>query len=329
MDILSPPFERGLAVGRAGMIAGCVALAAVAAGAGAAGAPRTSPAPPPADLTGTWTNAWYTDLQRPKDFKALVATPAEAEAYEAPRRALNGMIVDKDDELGQAASEFNDKGPGLARIRGEIRTSWITDPADGKVPFTQEAKARLRIGKEPVETYDNVEDRPTDERCLSARGAGAPILNSPDTNLIQIVQTPGDIVIVSEKNHDARVILMGPPPAWAPRDWMGVSLGRWRGKTLVVETTGRRPGVTRVGGLSLSDRGRVVEEFTRTGPAEITYRIHVEDTTLYTRPWRAEITFRPAGRMYEVACHEGNYSLPSILSAARQAEAPGKAKGTP
>ena len=325
-------------MGKAGMIAGCLALAA----AGMAGAgPRKAPAPPPAvspaDLDGTWTNAWYTDLQRPKEFKALVATPAEAEAYEAPRRALNGMIVEKDDELGQAASEFNDKGPGLARIRGEIRTSWITDPADGKVPFTQEARARLGIGKEPVEKLDNVEERPTDERCLTARGAGAPILNSPDTNLIQIVQTKGDIVIVSEKNHDARVILMGPPPpAWAPRDWMGVSLGRWRGRTLVVETTGRRPGVTRVGGLSLSDRGRVVEEFTRTGPAEITYRIYVEDTSLYTRPWRAEITFRPAGRMYEVACHEGNYSLPSILSAARQAEAAvaaaggkGEAKGTP
>jgi hypothetical protein len=318
---------------RGAIVGGVLGLAAAG---GAMAGPPARPAPHP-DLSGVWTNAWYTDLQRPKEFKALVATPAEAEAYEAPRRALNGMIVDADDKLGQAASEFNDKGPGLARIRGEIRTSWIVDPADGKIPYTQETKARLNIGKEPVEKYDNIEDRPTDERCLTARGAGAPILNSPDTNLIQIVQTPGDIVIVSEKNHDARIIRMGGDARPAPRDWMGVSVGRWRGATLVVETTGRRLGVTRAAGINLSGGARVVEEFTRTGPAEITYRFYVEDFSLYTRPWRAEMVFRPAeGRLYEVACHEGNYSLPSILSAARQAErappaAPTEvaAKGTP
>ena len=284
------------------------------------------PKAPPGDLTGTWTNAWYTDLQRPAEFKALVATPKEAEAYEAPRRALNGMIVEKDDELGQAEAEFNDKGPGLARIRGEIRTSWIVDPVDGRIPFADEVRVRLGIGKPPVDKYDNVEDRPTDERCLTARGQGAPILNSPDTNTIQIVQTPGDIVIVSEKNHDARIIRMdGAAPApWEPRDWMGVSVGHWRGATLVVETTRRRPGLSRVGGLFLSGAARVVEEFTRTGPAEITYTFYVEDFSLYTRPWRAEMVFRPAdGLLYEYACHEGNYSLPSILSGARQTDATG------
>ena len=102
---------------------------------GVAGAAAAEPPAAPHDLTGTWTNAWSTELQRPKDFQALKATPEEAEAYEKPRRALNGMIVEKDDELGQAEAEFNDKGPGLARIRGEIRTSWIVDPVDGRIPY--------------------------------------------------------------------------------------------------------------------------------------------------------------------------------------------------
>ena len=293
-----------------------------------AGPVSAQPPGPPGDLTGTWTNAWYTDLQRPKGFKGLVATPEEAEAYEAPRRALNGMIVEEDDETGQAEAEFNDKGPGLARIRGEIRSSWIVDPVDGRIPYADDTRARLGIGKPPVEAYDNVEQRDTDERCLTAKGQGAPILNSPDTNTIQIVQTPGDIVIVSEKNHDARVIRMdgAPLPAWEPRDWMGVSVGHWRGATLVVETTHRRAGLTRVGGLTLSGAGRVTEEFTRTGPAEITYTFRVEDFSLHTRPWRGEMVFRPAeGLLYEYACHEGNYALPSILSAARQAEAEAEA----
>jgi hypothetical protein len=303
-------------VGTAGA---CVAAVLLGVGAAQAG-PKARAAP--ADLTGVWTNGWYTDLQRPKEFKALIATPYEAEAYEAPRRRLQGMVVAKDDELGQAEAEFNDKGPGLARIRGEIRSSWIVDPADGKVPYRPEVKEKLGIGKPPVQVYDNVEDRPTMERCLTATGAGAPIINSPDTNFVQIVQTAGAVVIVSEKNHDARVVrLDGPRGPHEPPSWIGVSIGRWEGRTLVVETTGRRPGITRMG-VTVSDHTRVVERFTRTGPRELTYLFEVEDPTLFTQRWKAEMVFRASDQpMYEFACHEGNYALPSILSAARQAEA--------
>jgi hypothetical protein len=301
--------------------------------------PRARPASahdlPSHDLTGVWTNAWYTKLERPKAFKALVATPAEAVAYEAPRRALHGEIASVKDVLGQNESEFPDNGPGLARIRGEIRSSWIVDPPDGKVPWTAEARARLYIGTHPPDDFDNVEARDTEERCLTAPGAAAPILNSHDANLIQIVQTPGWLAIVGEKNHDTRIVRLegaGPAPAPGPdprgagvRNWAGSSVGRWEGATLVVETTGLRPGLTKIqDALTLSDHARVVERFTRTGPAEIAYLFEVEDPSLFTRPWRGEMIFRPAeGQIYEYACHEGNYSLPSILAAARQGNQPG------
>jgi hypothetical protein len=311
-------------------------LGAAAALVGAGGAARAAPAaklPPFGDLTGVWTNGWYTWLERPKDFKTLIVTPAQAEAFEAPRRALNGDLLDPHDTLGQATSEFPDQGPGLARIRGEIRSSWIVDPPDGRVPWTKEALARRPSGDEPPELFDNVETRPTDERCLTASGAGAPILNSHDTNLIQIVQTRDCVVIVSEKNHDARIVRLGValrPGESTPgfSGWMGVSIGRWEGATLVVETSGLRPGLTKLNdALSLSDHSRVVERFTRSGLREITYEFEVADPTLFTRPWRGEMVFRPAeGQLYEVACHEGNYSLPSILAAARQGNQ-GPAKG--
>ena len=290
---------------------------------GARPAPAPS-APAARSLTGVWTNAWYTRLERPKALKSLVVTAEDAEAFEAPRRAMGGGIAGPEDVVGQATSEFPENGPGLARIRGEIRSSWIIDPPDGKIPWSAEARARLGLDKRPVEDFDNVEARPTEERCLTAAGAGAPILNSYDGNIVQIVQTPDSVVIVSEKNHDARIVRLGdgprPPAAAGVFGWMGASVGRWDGATLVVETTGLRPGVTRFGnGLLLSDRSRVVERFTRTSPTEIHYLFEVEDPTLFTRPWRAEMVFRPAaGRLYEYACHEGNYSLPSILSAARQ-----------
>lgn len=306
--------SRGVAMRRATIAGTALWLASTGA---MAGGP-----PPGVDFTGTWTNAWYTQLQRPKEFKALIATPEEAEAYEAPRRALNGMMVAKDDVLAQAEAEFNDMGPGLARIRGEIRSSWITEPADGRVPWRDDMKKALRIGEPRIEEYDHVEQRPSDERCLTARGAGAPILNSPDTNLIQVVQTPDHVVIVSEKNHDARIVRLGAAigPV-APGGWMGASVGRWEGATLVVTTQGFRSGLTRTNGYTVSDKARVTERFMRTGPREITYLFEVEDPSLYTQVWRGEMVFRKEDAlMYEFACHEGNYSLPGILAGARQAE---------
>jgi hypothetical protein len=99
-------------------------------------------------------------------------------------------------------------------------------------------------------------------------------------------------------------------------------VGRWEGQTLVVETTGLRPGVTLINRqLLLSDRAKVVERFTRTGANEIAYDFRVTDESLFTGPIRGEMVFRPAeGRMFEYACHEGNYSLPNMLRGYRVSE---------
>jgi hypothetical protein len=305
-------------------------LLALAAALGLAGAAPVKAGPKPAmsrDLSGTWTHAWYTRLQRPKAFKALVATAAEAEAFEAPRRDSHGEIYAKEDELGQAQSEFPDNGPGLARIRGEIRSSWITDPADGRIPWRPGARKRADVdAEEEPNRLDGVEQRPTDERCLTASGNGAPLLNAHDSNVLQLVLTRDHLAIVSENNHGVRIVRIvadaAAPRAAEPPAWFGHSLGHWEDATLVVETAGFRPGFTKIADdLVLSDQARVVERFTRTGPAEITYAFEVADPSLFTRPFRGEMVWRPAaGLIYEYACHEGNYSLPGILSAARQTE---------
>lgn len=83
-------------------------------------------------------------------------TPAEAEAYEAPRRALGGMLPDKENGLGQSESEFNERGHALARGSGQIRSSWIVDPADGQIPNRAAAKSRLGLDK----------DKPTERRPI-------------------------------------------------------------------------------------------------------------------------------------------------------------------
>jgi len=303
------------------------------------------------DLTGVWTNAWYTHLERPAGFKGLAATPAEVAAFMAPRKAHGGEVVDNpQDVLGQNASEFPDNGPGLAPIRGELRTSWIVEPADGKIPWKKDLPPSVRAFGQPSANFDNPEARDQEERCLINPGTAAPILNDHDANLVQLVQTGsaragGWLAIFGEKNHQVRVVRILPSGATAaggaaaapdPRaagitDWLGASVGRWEGETLVVETAAFRPGLTMVTRqLLVSDKARVTERFTRTrsgpAPGEIAYGFEVTDETLYSAPIRGEMVFRPAeGRIFEYACHEGNYGMANILAGARAAPPGAKA----
>jgi hypothetical protein len=119
---------------------------------------------------------------------------------------------------------------------------------------------------------------------------------------------------------------------------MGDSIGWWEGDTLVVETTNFNPSDRwrwNAGDwIPLSSGARIVEQFTRTGPAELIYRFVVEDPANYTQAWRGEHPFRATtARTFEYACHEGNYALTNILAGGRaQDEAAAKgalAKGTP
>jgi len=298
-------------------------LAAAGAAAAMAGAARAAPFRR-RDLEGAWTLATYTDVERPKEVAGLVMTEAEARAYEAPRRQFGGMLPSKPGEVGQTESEFTDRGDGLARVHGQIRSSWIVDPPDGRIPYRPEVVARLGLDKTPPpEHLDNPEDRPGNERCVANAASGAPMLGGADANLFQIVQTRDWVAIQIEKYHDVRMVrLSAGGMAPAPPSWMGQSVGRWEGDTLVVETAGLRPGLTHRGGRAyVSGETRVVERFTRTGPAELFYEFTVEDPTLFTRPWRGEMAIQAArGRLFEYACHEGNYSLPGILAGARLEE---------
>ena len=308
--------ESGRAIGRRAVLA---TLAAALA------APATAARQAGRDLDGIWTHASYTNLERPPELKALAMTAAEVEAYEAPRRAQNGMPPSKPGEVGQAESEFNERGDGVMRIRGEARSSLIIDPADGHVPFRPEAVARIGLDRPPTSIpRDGPEQRALTERCLSSAASGAPMIPGPDASVFQFVQTPGALAIVCEKYHEVRIIPIDTPlpPRLLP-SWPGTSAGRWEGDTLIVETAGFRPGVTDRGQrLVVSEATRVVERFTRTGPAEIRYVFDVTDPVLFSRPWRGEAIFRPAkGLIYEYACHEGNYALADILAIARQEEA--------
>jgi len=285
----------------------------------------------PRDLSGAWDLGSYTEIERPAGIKGLTMTPAEAAAYEAPRKAMHGMMAAKPGEVGQAENEWTDRGEGLARVKGEIRSSTIVEPADGLLPYNARGEA-LAGPRGPIQSaaadLANPETMGGTTRCLATVAAGAPMLGAPDSNLIQIVQTRDHVVFLSEKYHDARIVRLvadaraaaaGPhdPPAW-----LGSSVGWWQGATLVVTTDGLRPGVIGKGQrMVASGTMRVTERFTKLTPSEIFYAFTVEDPELLTRPWRGEQTIRASkGRVFEYACHEGNYSMAGMLAGARLEE---------
>ncbi len=230
-------------------------------------------------------------------------------------------------------------GMHVIRVDGKPRSSLVIDPPDGKIPKAkpeaQKRNAAYTAGgavapdasesaaSGPPGAFDGPELRPLAERCLLGFGStsGPPTLpNYFYNNMKQIVQTRDTILILNEMVHDARVIRMNAEHAPSSiRKWMGDSVGRWEGDTLVVDTT-NFTNKTRFQGSG--ENLHVVERFTRTGPHTLLYRFTVEDPSTWDQAWTGEYPWNASDEnLYEYACHEGNYSLGGMLRGARQKEA--------
>jgi hypothetical protein len=274
------------------------------------------------DFNGLWSTASLTDLERPDDFKTLAITEAEAAKFEKTHRGKVPDIGDKDNPVGGPESEWWETDVGLARIRGQIRSSWIVAPADGKRPFTAAAKAhRMALRAAQKLPPSDPEVRDVDERCFGV-GAGAPLANGGQNDNLQFVQTPDVLAIYAEWMHDTRIVRIGggahPPPG--VRVAGGDSIGHWEGDTLVIETTNFTPAEVLMPNDPAADM-RVVERLTRISPTELGYVYRVTSPR-FLQTWQAEMVLRATrGPIYEYACHEGNYALPDMLMGARSLDA--------
>ena len=306
------------------------------------------------DLSGTYDIATLTPLTRPARFgERLALTADEARAIERQEAAIVAATSRKSDpnrsappaggdgsqgpagNVGGYNSFWVDRGTGAFQIDGKFRTSIITSPANGQLPaMTPEAikKARERAKynrpndgvafwvKEGLNPgpYDDPELRPLAERCLLAFGtsSGPPMLPVMYNNLKRIVQTNDTVMILNEMVHDARIIRINgkhePPEI---RRWMGDSIGKWEGSTLVVDTTNFND----TPALFNATRDlHVVERFSRIDAKTLRYQFTVEDPNVWTKPWSGEILWPATDqRVFEYACHEGNYSFEGILKGAR------------
>jgi hypothetical protein len=301
-------------------LAATAALAAPLTAQSPARAPDSHP-----DLQGTWNFSSLTPLERPAQFAGKpVLTDAEAAEFE--RQTLERIDADRRRDTAEAdvAQAYNnawyDRG---TRVVSTKRSSLIVDPPDGRIPALTAsgqaiaaARAEARRGRGPA---DGPEDRSLAERCLLFN-AGPPLLPGPYNNNLQIVQTRDYVVIANEMIHDVRIVpLDGRPhlPA-AIRRWQGDPRGHWEGDTLVVETTnfGDRTSV-RGSGTQLV----LVERFRRIDAKTLDYQFTINDPAVFSRAWTVSLPMTASdGRIYEYACHEGNYAMSGILRGARAEE---------
>ena len=217
-------------------------------------------------------------------------------------------------------------------VVGTRRTSLITDPKDGKIPpLTPEAQkkadalaaARRGTGMHeptPGGWVNDLGSNGLQVRCIVGFNSGPPMTPSAYNNNVQIVQAPGSVVLLNEMNHSARTVPLDGRPRGNVRRWVGVSRGRWDGATLVVETTNFLRETAFDQGRTDANL-RLIERFTRTDSNTLVYEFTVDDPTVYTRPWTAQMTMNKTDEhIYEYACHEGNHGLTSILAGARAKE---------
>jgi hypothetical protein len=273
-------------------------------------APRNASGQP--DFQGGWEVKFATMLERPDGVEALVM-PRE-QARELAARLVSQIPHNEDPDF--AWQNVMD----LALVNGEYRTSLIVDPDNGKLPYRESALLEVEYDSTRYQIqFDHPEQRPLGERCLSFF-AGPPVFAIPLMFPYQIVQTDGHFILYGEGVASLRIVHLtsNRNKQEIPLTYEGYSIGHWEGETLVVETANFRADHPSRSGfgrpLLVGPDTTITERFTRVAANELNYYFTVSDGKFYEQPFSGEFSFYSHdGPIYEYGCHEGNYSLPSIL----------------
>ena len=327
--------------------------------AGSYKAPRNSAGQP--DLQGVWDFRNLTPLERPRELGTKATfTPEEQKAFK--EKALAAVDVDQLREHADASTDVEgaynsfwmDYGTAMNE---DLRTSLIIDPPNGRLPdLTEQGRAGLAANTNrnqyPVRDLFSIglkdfnpegpEMLGLSERCLQGFNAGPPLTPSAYNNNLRIVQNADHVVLLTEMNHDARVIPLAKNTARLPQDmqrWQGDSIGRWEGDTLVIETTNftdKTPSYqlpidlqdpTRNGAVGSGDNVHLVERITRVSDTRLDYEYTLTDLKTFSSPFTVSIPLKATSdQMFEYACHEGNFGARNMLTGARHAEKEAMAK---
>jgi hypothetical protein len=289
-----------------------------ASGKTASTVPRTADGRP--DLQGIWDFRTITPLERPSELGGKPVLTDE-EAAQAEERAA-GDRVDRPPRAGDPGT-YNqfwfDRG---TKVIGDRRTSLIVDPPDGRIPpLTPAAQKRREEGARRGRPA-GPEDRNVAERCILGFNAGPPMEPRAYNNNIHLFQTPDYVVILTEMVHDARIIPIDGRPHATIRQWKGDSRARWDGETLVIDTINFHRSTAFAERQGSTPDMHLVERLKRLDTNTLLYEFTVHDSATWAKPWTAAIPMtKSQEQMYEYACHEGNYAMPTMLAGARAEEA--------
>ena len=308
------------------------------------------------DFSGVYDTGTLTPLNRPRQFGTKqFMTPEEANQVTAsvlgrfefanresdpdrgaPKKGGDGNNTAGAGGVGGYNAFWIDPGNKTFQINGKFRTSIIYSPDNGRQPdMTPAAQAKMAtsfasfahendgtaswLATDGPGPFDGPESLAPSERCLISFASTVPTLPSLYNNYKRIVQTEDHIMILQEMVHDARVIRMNAEhtPA-AEQKWLGDSVGHWEGDTLVVHTRNFRDS----SGLIGADANlHVTERFDLQQDGHVVYNFTVNDPSAWTKPWSGEYLWNASDKkVYEYACHEGNYAMSGILKGARRLE---------
>ena len=280
------------------------------------------------DIQGMWdnTDAMFTPLELPAELLGRDNISEEELQQRAEARA-KGRID---------GSEW--KGHENARGVGGYGIYWfdwfwddpvasgapsiIVKPENGRIPPRLKS-AQKQIDMNMAKLHNAAENMEAGDRCIS-RGVVGMMMPTEYNNGTLILQPPGYIVIHSEMIHNARIIpIDGSPHANSKvRLWEGDPRGRWKGNTLIIESTNFRAlknirGATAGRRSRQTEQQRITERITVVGPDRLHYSITMDDPETYTEQWSAAFPFKRDSDylQFEYACHEGNYSVPNALGA--------------
>jgi hypothetical protein len=233
-----------------------------------------------------------------------IQTVSQTQTYRAPRTAdgkpnLNGIWQVLNDANWDI--EPHAASQGLFPLRGAIDA---TPPGmgiveGGVIPYTPAAAEKKK------ENYKNRASLDPEAKCYLPGVPRATYMPQP----FQITQGAKDILISYQYAGAVRPIYMQNPGP-APADtWMGWSVGRWEGETLVVDVTSLNDQTwfDRAGNFH-SDALHVVERYTATGPDHLLYEATIEDKNVFTRPWKISMPLyrrkEATARLMEFKCVE-------------------------
>ena len=187
-----------------------------------------------------------------------------------------------------AAQESAPNGSAKAAVIAYAPPRTPDDKPDGRLPaVTPEAQKRQAdraAERRLAGPADGPESRALPERCILWPTAGPPMMPSFYNSNYQIAQGPGYVMIMAEMIHDVR--------------FTGKTNFRGTGENL-----------------------KLVERFSRSSAERIQYEYTVDDASTFSKPWRAEVPItRNSEKIYEYACHEGNYAMTDMLLGARLEE---------